>query len=85
MEIAWPLVCRCMYVVSRRRPAGAIRSVVNARDLQLEFTRVLHEALLVSVLMSGSEVMLWREKNKSRVRVVQMDNLRGLRNEEESI
>ena len=73
------------HVVSRRRAAGAIRSVVNARDLQLEFTRVLHEALLVSVLMSGSEVMLWREKNKSRVRVVQMDNLRGLRNEEESI
>ena len=39
---------------------------------------VLYETLLVSVLMYGSETMLWREKEKSRVRVVEMDNLRGL-------
>ena len=28
--------------------------------------------------MYGSETMLWKEKERSRVRAVQMDNLRGL-------
>ena len=51
-----------MKVVSRRRVAGAIRSLVNARDLQLECARVLHETLLVLALMYGSETMIWREK-----------------------
>ena len=37
-------------VVSGRRVAGANRSLVNARYLQLECTRVLHETLLVPVL-----------------------------------
>ena len=65
-------------VVSRRRVASVIRSLVNARDLQLESPRALHETLLVPVLMYGSETMLWKEKERSRVRAVQMDNLRGL-------
>ena len=30
------------------------------------------------ILMYGSEKMLWREKKKSSVKAVQMDNLRGL-------
>ena len=30
---------------------GAIMSLVNARDLPLEYARVLHETLLVPVLM----------------------------------
>ena len=47
-----------MKVASGRRVAGAIRSLVNARDLQLECGRVLHETLLVPVLMYGSETML---------------------------
>ena len=38
---------------------------------------VFHETLLVPVLKYGSETMLWK-KEKSRVRAVQMDNLRGL-------
>ena len=38
---------------------------------------VLHETLLVPVLMHGSETMLWKEKEKSRIKDVQMDNLRG--------
>ena len=53
-----------------RRVAGAIRSLVNARNLQLECARVLHETLLVNVLMYGSEAMLWKEKEISRVRAV---------------
>ena len=37
---------------------------------------VLHKTLLVPVLTYGSETMLWKEKERSRVRAVQMDNLR---------
>ena len=39
---------------------------------------VLHETLLVSVLTYGSEAMLWKEMERSRIMAVQMDNLRGL-------
>ena len=65
-------------VVSGRTIAGAIRSLVNARSLQLECARVLHESLVVLVLTYGSEKMLWKEKERSRIRAVQMDNFRGL-------
>ena len=57
-------------VASRRKVAGAIRSLVNGRDLQLECDRVLHETLLVPVLTYGSETMLWKEKEGYRVRAV---------------
>ena len=60
------------------RVAGAIRFLVNFMDLQLECVRVLHEILLVAVHMYGSETMLWKEKDRSRVRAIQMDNLRWL-------
>ena len=50
-----------------RRVAGAIRSLVNSLDLQLECARVLYETLLVSVRMYGSETMLWNEKERSRI------------------
>ena len=65
-------------VASGRRDAGAIRSLFNARSLQLECGRVLHESLLVPVIAYGSETKIWREKKRSRIRAVQMDNLRGL-------
>ena len=55
-------------VANGRRIAGAIRSLVNARDLQLDFARVLHETLLVPVLMHGSGTMIWKEKERSRIR-----------------
>ena len=61
-----------------RKVAGGIRPLVNARGLQLECAKALHETLLVSVLTSASETMIWREKERSRVRAVQMDNPRGL-------
>ena len=60
-----------------RRVAGAIRSLVNARDLLLECGRVLHETLLVPVPMYGRETMLCKEKERSRITAVQMENLRG--------
>ena len=38
----------------------------------------MNETLLVPVVMYGSETMLSKEKERSRVWAVQMDNLRGL-------
>ena len=65
-------------VASGRRVSGVIRSLVNAGSLQLECARVLHESLLVPVHTYGSETMIWRKKEKCRIRAVQMDNLRGM-------
>ena len=65
-------------MASRRRGSGAIRSLINARDLQLEFDRVLHETLLVPVFTYGRDTMLWIEKERSIGMAVQIDNLRGL-------
>ena len=63
--------------MSGRRVAGAIRSLVNARDLQLECARVLHETLLVPVLMYGSKTVLRKEEEIFRIRAMQIYNLRG--------
>ena len=43
-----------------RRVAGVIRSLVNSRDLQLDYARLFHETLLVPILMYGIETMLWK-------------------------
>ena len=51
-------------------------SLVNARDLDLEFARLLQESLLVPVLMYGSEIMI--KKEKPRIRAVWVDNIRDL-------
>ena len=64
-------------VESGRRVASAIMSLVNDRGLQLECVRVLHKTLLVPVLMYGSETMMREENERSRIRAVHMDNLRG--------
>ena len=55
---------------SGRRVAGAIRSLVNTRDLQQECAGVLHETLLVPVLMHFNERMLWKEKERPRIMAV---------------
>ena len=39
------------------RVAGAIRFLNNARDLQLQCVRVMHETLLLPVLIFGCEKM----------------------------
>ena len=46
-------------VASGRRVAGAIRFLVNARDLQIECASVLYETLLVPVITYRSETMIW--------------------------
>ena len=58
--------------------AGTIGSLVNAGDLQNEYARVLHETLIAPILTYGSEIMLWKKKARSRIRAVQMNNLRDL-------
>ena len=40
---------------NKRRVAGAINSLINARGLQLECARVLNETLLVPVLVYSIE------------------------------
>ena len=44
----------------------------------IKCARVLHETELVPVLTYSSETMLWKEKERSRITAVQIDNLRGL-------
>ena len=60
----------------RRRVAGAIISLGNLKDLQL--ARVLYETFVLSLLMYGSETTLWKENGRSRIRALQMENLRSL-------
>ena len=38
----------------------------------------MHESLLVLVLTYGSETMIWRGKERYRIRTVQINNPRGL-------
>ena len=52
--------------------------MVNAKGLQLECARILHESLLMPVLIYGSETVIWKEKERSRIRAVHMVNFRGL-------
>ena len=40
-------------MASERRVASAIRSPINARGLQLNCARLLHESLFMAVLMYG--------------------------------
>ena len=62
-------------MASGRGVEGSICLLVNARDLQLECARVLHETLLVPAFMYGSETMIWKEKERSRIRAAEMENL----------
>ena len=65
-------------VANWKRVASAIRSLVNTRNLHLECAIVLHKTLLVPVLMYGNESMLWKEKERTKIRDVQIDYFRGL-------
>ena len=50
------------------------RYLVNARGLHLECSRVLHQTMLVPVFMYSSEIMMWMEEERSRIRAVKMNN-----------
>ena len=63
--------------VSGWRVSCASRPLVNDKGLQLEGTRVLHETSFVPALMYGSEAMIWKEEERSRIRAVQMEKIRS--------
>ena len=52
--------------------------MVNTRGLLFEWGRVVREAVLVPILLYGSETMEYMDKERSRIRAVQIDNYRGL-------
>ena len=56
-------------VVRRRRVGGGFQVPLGLR--------FLHETLLIPILMYSSETMLWKQKERSIIRAVQMDNLRA--------
>ena len=55
---------------SERKVTGNIRPLINARSLWLECTRVLYEGLLMLDLLYGSEKIIGREKERSRIKAV---------------
>ena len=65
-------------LLSGRKAGDQIRSLVKARGLQLEWAKLLHEALPMPDLLYGSETMIWREENRSKIRDVHLDIMRGL-------
>ena len=56
-------------VGNERRVAGGIMHLVNARGLELECPRVLHNLLPLTVFMYRSETVIWKEKERSTVRL----------------
>ena len=63
-------------MLSRRKVAVAIRSLFNIWGFQLEYARVLYRGLLFPVLLYNSKAD--REGKISRIRDVQVKNLRGV-------
>lgn len=65
-------------VIQCRKVVGAIRVIINTKVLSLECTRILHECMLVPTLVSGSETLVWKKKENSRIRAVKIDNLKSM-------
>ena len=63
--------------MSRRKVAGALTFLVDARGLQLEHETSSALAMLMLVLRYGNKIMIYKEE-RSRIRAEQMDDLRGL-------
>ena len=64
-------------VASGKKGEAAIGSLANTRRLQFECARMLYEVLLVLVIFNDSETTVYKEKDRSRTRNVQTENLRG--------
>ena len=72
-------LCTDQAECSRKMASGGrVAAAIDAKSLQLECDSVLHESLLMPALTYGSETMTWREKERSRIRALHVDNLRGL-------
>ena len=57
-------------VVSGEKLVDGIRSLVNARSLQLHVFKRLHEDLLIHVLIYRREMMVWKENEICRIKAV---------------
>ena len=68
----------CRRKVKCDRGLYVLLGLVNGSCLELECAMVLHGSFLVSVLMYCSEIVIWKEKERSKIRTGQIDNLRGL-------
>ena len=53
--------------------------VVNARSMQLQYTRIQYKALIGLVLLYDSKTVVWKEKEKSRIRAEQRQSLEACR------
>ena len=67
----------CRKVASGRKVTGAVRSIVMLGVCSLS-VRGCYMRDFSYLLCCMAEKMIWREKERSRIRAVQMDNLRGL-------
>ena len=59
------------YDAERRRKVASERIIAST-------IRVVREGLIVPALLYGSEIMIWRQKEVSRIKSAQMGNLRSL-------
>ena len=63
--------------VGRWRVGGGLQALLVFWLMQFECTRVCMRHCSGLFLMYGSETMIWKEKERSRIRAVQIYNLRG--------
>ena len=58
-------------VLMRQSVVGGLQVLLGLwlilRSLQLECARILHKSLLVPVLTYGTETIMWRKKERSRI------------------
>lgn len=55
--------------------AEGIRALVNKKELSLECVRVLHKNMVIPPAMYGSKTIIWKEREGSKTRTVQVNNL----------
>ena len=79
MDEAGPDVEECSRkVVSGRRVADAISSLVNAKNWQIECASLARNIACTCPYVRQCETVLWNEKERSKIGAVQLDNPRGL-------
>lgn len=66
-------------VMQGRRVGGALRALLNCRNLSAECAVSLHDGLLVPAIMCGCETLLFLcLKRYIRIRTLGMDNFHGI-------
>lgn len=65
-------------VVHSCKAVGSTMEIVNTTGLSLNFARFLPEDMLVQTLVCVVVILVWKEKEKLRIRSVQMNNLKEM-------